>query len=374
MSAIKKNGKKSFVLQADLNNKLASYSKEAKRLESAYANLQKQFYELKEKLKSSHQTLEQIITHMTDGLIFVTKEGEVSLFNPAAGEVLGCACETIMQGYYWDHFSDVLFGFSMKEALQKTSVHQRIFLNLDEEREIEVSTSSIPEKGLLLLISNRIEQQKLERGLNQAERLKELGEMAATLAHEIRNPLGGIEGFAQLLKRDLIEPTHQRMIGAILEGTQDLNNLVTEVLDYARPMHLHFAPVDLTLLIKETLQLAAASANIPFCTFKCAHAAYPLSIDREQIKRVLFNLLRNAFESGASMVEIELAEGSLIVSDNGEGISQKNLKKIFTPFFTTKTRGTGLGLAYSLAVIKAHGGSLEVTSEVGKGAQIIIKL
>jgi len=358
----------------DLNEKLADYSQEVERLESAYAHLQKQFYELKEKWHASHQTLEQIIIHMNDGLMFVTKEGKISLFNPAAAEMLDYSHKIIMHRSYWEHFPDAFFGFSMQEALQKTTLHQRIFLNLNDEKEIEVSTSSVPEKGLLLLICNRIEQKKLEEGLNQAERLRELGEMAATLAHEIRNPLGGIEGFAQLLKRDLEKPAHQRMIEAILDGTQSLNSLVTEVLDYARPLNLHFASVDLVILIKEALSLFSASASTPSCTFKCPHATYPLFIDQEQIKRVLLNLLRNAGDAGASFVEIELTEGLLIVSDNGEGISQKNLKKIFTPFFTTKTRGTGLGLAHSLAVIKAHGGSFEVSSEVGKGTQLTIKL
>jgi signal transduction histidine kinase len=199
--------------------------------------------------------------------------------------------------------------------------------------------------------------------------------MAATLAHEIRNPLGGIEGFAQLLKQDLKEPSHQQMVAAILEGSRLLNNLVTEVLSYARPMRLHFAPIDLVVLVKESLALAATSFRMPTCSFKSAFTTYPLSLDEEHIKCTLLNVLRNAAEAGGTLVNIELtAEGALIVKDNGEGIAQKDLKKIFTPFFTTKTHGTGLGLAHSLAIIKAHNGTLEVCSEVGKGTQLIIKL
>ena len=360
---------------SDILLKLAHYSQETKRLEGACSHLQQQFYELKEKHEASHQTLEQIVAHMSDGLMFVSNNGIVTLFNPAAAELTGLSKEVVLHTSFWDHFSDRVFGFSMEEALKKPTGHRRIFLTLGASQEVEVSTSSVPEKGVLLLLCNRTEQQKLQKSLSQGERLQELGEMAATLAHEIRNPLGGIEGFAQLLKRDLEAPSHQRMIQAILEGTRILNRLVTNVLDYARPMQLHFAPANLVTLVEETLNLSSAAAHGGTCHFKSAHPTYAISMDQERIKLVLLNLLRNAFEAGAQRVDILLTnEGALVVQDDGEGISQDNLDKIFTPFFTTKMRGTGLGLAQALAVIKAHDGTLEVASEQGKGTQFILKL
>jgi two-component system, NtrC family, sensor histidine kinase AtoS len=372
MSSIKKNEKKSSVHKTgNLEYKLNSFSK----LELAYAQLSKEFDELKAKLKNSHQTLEQVIAHMSEGLMFVAGPGVISLFNPAAAELLGfSSLECLLDCLYWHHFPDAFFGFSMKEALQKTACHQRIFLTLDDEKEIEISTSTIPERGVLLLLRNRSEERQLEKGLDHSERLKELGEMAATLAHEIRNPLGGIKGFAELLKRELVEPAHQRMIASILEGTHALNGLVTQVLDYARPLCLHFEETDLTAFIQETLEFASASLQLPSLHFISSHTVYPKMIDRAQMKHVLLNLLKNAFEAKASRVEIDLKqEGALVIKDNGEGMSKKILKKIFTPFFTTKARGTGLGLSFSLAVIKAHGATLEVLSEEGRGTEIIIK-
>lgn len=359
----------------DLLFLVTHYSQETKCLEEAYAQLQEQFYELKQKLKISHQTLEQIITYMSDGLMFVARSGNITLFNPAAGNLMGYLCETVLQQPYKNHFSDHFFGFSMEEALQKPVGHRRIFLTLSERIEVEVSTSDIPEKGLLLLLCNRTEQQKLQKSIGQAERLQELGEMAATLAHEIRNPLGGVEGFAQLLKRDLETPTHQRMIKAILEGTQTINHLVTTVLDYAKPMHLHFAPVDLCALIEETLSQFTAFEKKTELKFIFHHSNTTVSIDRARFKLALQNLLRNAHEAGARHIEIGLiGRSTIVIKDDGPGICQSNLQKIFTPFFTTKTSGTGLGLAEALAVVKAHGGSLEVSSEEGHGTQFIIKL
>lgn len=354
---------------------LEYYSQEAQKLEAAYSRLQQQFCELKENLEASHQTLQQIVNHISEGLIFVKKNGIIALFNPAAATLTNLSTSLARQGTYWNHFPDHFFGFSMKEMLTQVTTHHRIFLTLEHDIDVEVSTSSVPDKGIVLMLSNHTEQQKLQKSLNQAERLKELGEMAATLAHEIRNPLGGIEGFAQLLKRDLEGTNHLRMIHAILDGTQTLNNLVASVLDYARPMRLHFAPTDLIEIIQEAIALMGASDKAFNCKLITHFPTYKISIDRARIKLVLLNLLRNASESGANKISIEVtSEGIVMIKDNGSGMSSRHLEKIFTPFFTTKSRGNGLGLAASLAVVKAHGGTLEVLSEEGKGSQFNLKL
>lgn len=332
-------------------------------LESAHARLLEEFQAVKMKL--------EILTHLSDGLIFITTAGRITLFNPAAAAITGYAQNEILESLYWDHFSDTLFGFSMRSALKNQTVCHRAYLTLGTSKEVEISTSNVPKKGLLLLMHDRTEQQQLEKSLHQSERLKELGEMAATLAHEIRNPLGGIEGFAQLLKRDLQRTDHQKMIQAILEGTRTLNHLVTNVLDYARPLQLHFTPTDLVTLVKETIAFASFEQPIQF------HASVKnqmLSLDKDRIKLVLLNLFRNAFESGAKCVEVELTQEYLSITDNGEGIEKEHLEKIFTPFFTTKPTGTGIGLAEAAAVIQAHNGAIEVNSKKGEGTTFKIKL
>jgi signal transduction histidine kinase len=375
MSLTKKKEKKSSVPQMDLEIKLASISKETKKLELAYDALQKQFYALKEKLECSLHTFEQMVAHLAEGLLFVTLEEKIAICNPAAAQLLDMRREKVLNSFYSEHFSDCVFGFSMKEALKKAFSNQRALLTLDNGKDLEICASKVPNRGVVLLLSDRSEEQKFSKSLQQAERLKEIGEMAATLAHEIRNPLGGIEGLARLLKRDLEAPSHQRMVQSILEGTGALSRLVSEVLDYARPFSLHFAPVDLVAFIKGTLELASASSEMPKCIFQSSHMHYMLSIDKEKIQRVVLNVLRNAFEAEATLVEICLTqEGTIIFKDNGKGICPKNLEKIFTPFFTTKTHGSGLGLAHSLAIIKAHDGILDVASQEGQGTKITIKL
>lgn len=377
MASIKKNAKCTSALLNTTPEQLhwMHYIQETERLEAAYASLHTQFYHLKEKWEASHLTLEKLIFHMSEGMMFVTQRGIIALFNPAAANLLSCPTDTVLQRPYTECFSDDLFGFSMCQELVEPGRHRRVFLTLCGGKDIEVSTSYIPEKGVLLLLSNRTEQQQLQKSLSQTERLQELGEMAATLAHEIRNPLGGIEGFAHLLKRDLKTTSHQKMLGAILEGTRTLNYLITQVLDYAKPLCLHFTPTNLVDVVRAACTLAEATHPATRYHFQSAYTDYTLSVDKERMTLVLLNLLRNASEAEASLVTLSLSEaGVLIIQDNGTGISSPNLQKIFTPFFTTKAKGTGLGLAASLAVVKAHGGKLEVTSQEGEGTQFTLIL
>ncbi len=354
---------------------LGHYVKETQKLEAAYLSLCRQFNELRASFESSNQTMEQLIHYLPEGLLFVNEDGIVLFFNPVAAEVTGLNREEVVKRCYWESFSDSLFGFSMTERLQEKKGGQKLFLTLGNRKEVEVATSYIPKKGMLLLLRDRTDQQKMQSSLNQSERLRELGEMAATLAHEIRNPLGGIEGFAQLLKRDLPEPSHQRMVEAILQGTGALNRLVSHVLDYSRPLKLHFTPTDLVKLIRESCALFQAAPNSPIIQFKTYPQSLFLSLDRDRIQSVILNLLRNAAEAGAGQIKLTLTKkGHLTIQDDGKGMESEEIEKLFTPFFTTKSTGTGLGLATSLSTLEAHGGKIEVFSKPGAGSKFTIQL
>ncbi|NGX61061.1 MAG: Sensor protein ZraS [Chlamydiae bacterium] len=353
----------------------SQFTKQSARLERAYEELKEQIAKLKTNLTSSRQTLEQIVTHMSDGLIFVTLEGVVSLFNGAAANLTGCTQDEVLGSPFWNCFSDELFGFSLREALHSHKPSRRMILTLSDEkqsRDLEVTFSSIPDKGVLLLLRDRTEIETLERSLRHDEKLRDLGEMAATLAHEIRNPLGGIEGFAALLKQDLRSPKQLRMIEAIQEGTKSVNRLVSQVLSYAHPLTLHFTPVDLVELLEQTVVLAN-QARFP-CTFTTSLDSFPLSCDRNRLLCTFLSLIRNGIEAGSPQVTISLDKGGTVtIQDKGKGISPSLFEKIFTPFFTTKTKGTGLGLAEAKKVIEAHGGKLSITSQENKGTEVVIQ-
>ena len=371
---MKKEKRSSVSTMESSSHLINHYALETQKLEVSYARLQHKFHELKTTLEETLETLQQVINHLSEGMIFIEKNGTIALLNPAAAALTGHPSQAARGKKYWELFPDHFFGFSMAEELLQLKTRRHLFLTLEGDIDVEVSASAIPNKGIALLIFNRTEQQKMQKSLSQAERLKELGEMAATLAHEIRNPLGGVEGFALLLKRDLKDSNHQEMIEAMLQGTQAINHLVTNMLDYARPLRLHFAPADLIEVVKEAISLIQASDPKLKCQFKADRETWSVSIDKVSVKLVLLNLLKNGSEAGAKQIDVELAEGILYVCDDGSGISSKHIDKIFTPLFTTKNKGNGLGLAQSWAVIQAHGGTLEVASQQGEGTQFKLKI
>ena len=351
----------------ELQLQLSLYAQQTAQLEAAYLQLKSDFEQLKSTL-----ALQEIVSHISDGLIFVTREGVITLFNQEAASITETVREEVLDTLFWDHFSDDLFGFPVGNALKCGHVPGRLILSLSNGKEIEVAPTHIPEKGLLLLLNDRTELKQLEKSVQQSERLKALGEMAATLAHEIRNPLGGIEGFAALLQREVEDEGQKRMLNAILEGSRTLNTLVTNVLDYGRPLTLHFVPTEMTKWLEACVALAHASGH------KCAlviESTCTLSIDPQRMQLVLLNLIHNAYEAKAQRVEIILTKTKTVqVRDDGEGIEKEKLEKIFTPFFTTKTTGTGLGLSEAHKVIRAHGGTITVDSKVGKGTCITLEL
>lgn len=357
-----------------LDQSVALFSQETARLEAAYRDLQAEFSRL-------HRHLSMIASHMSEGLIFISCEGIIDLFNEAAAQMLGVD-PSLNHSSYWQHFSDTLFGFSVKDILKGAPKKEKSRLTLTSEsftREIELSSSFIPEKGLLLLLRDLTEQKWLEAAISRNDRLRDLGEMAAALAHEIRNPLGGIQGFACLLCDDLHHaPKQKEMAHAIVEGTQTLNRLVSNVLNFARPLELHIARCDIVLLIQEVVALLHAASPTPAIEISLPPSCM-LYADKALLKMAFINLVTNARQASfTSPVYISLHETQksveILIEDKGVGIAKENLEKIFLPFFTTKPQGNGLGLPEAQKIIHAHGGTLKIESTPGLGTLVRVEV
>jgi signal transduction histidine kinase len=207
----------------------------------------------------------------------------------------------------------------------------------------------------------------------EKERLAALGEMAAGLAHEIRNPLGAIKGAAQFLDPSADRP-ESKFLEVIIEEVDRLNRVVTQFLDYSKPPATNFEAVEVAELVEKTIQMMGPSIP-PVIQIDWTRPRKPVlvSASSEQIRQVLINLIQNSVKalekksSGQIRVSIE-AEGSevaILVEDNGPGIRKENLEKLFIPFFTTSPSGTGLGLSISQKIIEAHRGRIEVATEEG---------
>lgn len=223
----------------------------------------------------------------------------------------------------------------------------------------------------------------LRGGEEHWERLAELGRRAAEVAHEIRNPLHGIAGFAELLYRDpRADERRKRLASHISQAARTLNEIVTGILDFARPTVEEARHVDLAGLVREVLELAAPHLAGMDVGLEGLEEAGCVRCRPGEIRQVLLNLVKNAVEAmegqGERFLRIAASrsggEVRLLVSDTGRGIPRENLERIFSPFYTTKPAGTGLGLAVAQKLVRAHGGRIEVASEPGRGTTFTVVL
>lgn len=230
------------------------------------------------------------------------------------------------------------------------------------------------------------ERRRLEAKLNQAERLASLGEMVASVSHEIKNPLGIVRSTAEILNKRLKEqaPSSKHLSEIIITETGRLDDIVREFLDFARPQVPNFTRGSINELLQkvmEFMQPEFAKNNITVETDLHADIE-PMNIDQNMLYRAFLNLLVNAVQAmpDGGTLSIDSAYSPdrrnilIKVKDTGIGISQEKMSMIFTPFYTDKNRGTGLGLAIAKNIIEQHNGTITVDSEIGKGAAFIITL
>ncbi len=218
--------------------------------------------------------------------------------------------------------------------------------------------------------------------MSRAEHLATLGELAAGLAHEVRNPLAGIAGAVDILGQELPASSPGRsIVGEVQQEVRRIQAILNELLDYARPKPFDIRAADLNSTIEHTVQLARQQvASRPIDIRFVAADLPPVEHDALQIQRLLLNLVLNALQAIDGSGFVELIAGTedgfavVKVRDNGRGISPDHLKNIFRPFFTTKRQGTGLGLSLSRRIVEQHGGSIAVESTLGKGTEFVVRL
>ena len=390
-----------------IKNAFELFDRQSRQLQEAYQSLkidlaksnealQLRNRELTAKILELRQVssrLESVIDSMTDGLLVVGLDRRVERCNSSTEGMLGKPRDRI-EGR---PFGETILLGDAEEALTKVFGGGEPMLDKPwalgspdgEVRSLLVSVApvSAPDGTVLGAVCNLrdvTELRRLERQLHSRERLAALGEMAASVAHEIRNPLGTIEGFARLLRRDLAEmPEHLRLAERIVEGAQNLNYVISNLLTYARPMRLSMGDVSVRRLFaacSETLRDRAQRAG---CDVEMRVPGTDMQVrgDERQLAQVLLNLGINAIEAcrtgiGRTLVEAVGGRQSVMlrVSDNGCGMGEAKKEKLFDPFFTTKEGGTGLGLSLTKKIVDAHGGEIAVESKPGEGSIFTVTL
>jgi len=214
--------------------------------------------------------------------------------------------------------------------------------------------------------------------------MKELGQIAATVAHEIRNPLGGIRGYASLLYRDLNEQAHlQEMASFIIDGTKSLEKVVSAILHYSKPIQVQTQTTDLGRFLKQIGKFIKVDPAFPQNIKLILHipdSPILAPIDPQSLKSAMLNLIFNAFQampSGGNLtISLLKMENSahISITDTGSGMDEEQLSNLFSPFFTTKKKGNGLGLVETQKIIQAHFGAIDVRSQKAIGTTFTLTL
>ncbi|WP_379137515.1 ATP-binding protein [Paenibacillus sp. sgz500958] len=251
--------------------------------------------------------------------------------------------------------------------------------------EVSVSTSVIRDEdgnplSFVQVTRDMTERNRMEELLRRSEKLTTVGQLAAGVAHEIRNPLTTLRGFLQLQQeKQILVPLHIKLMLSELER---INLIVSEFLILAKPQAVHFQQRDVRFILNDVISLLDSQAHLCGIQFESHFSDEEATVhcEENQLKQVFINIVKNAIEAmpagGTIALEQHLKDNKVVImiSDEGEGISEEMLPKLGEPFFTNKETGTGLGLMVSQRIIQAHKGSLEIESTVGIGTQVTIKL
>ncbi|MFH1776961.1 MAG: ATP-binding protein [Candidatus Omnitrophota bacterium] len=344
---------------------------------------------------------EQIIESMTGGVVTVNLKGKIATFNSAAELILGYDSKDVIGKSYdifsGDQQSNNEFIDLINAAIinKKTSSSQEIYIISKTGKKIliGITTSLLKDKkntmlGIIVTFKDLRQIKYLEQQIRRADRLAAVGNLAAGVAHEIRNPLGSIRGLVQLLQEDLPRehPKHQ-YTEVVLREIDRLDKVVDDLLSFAKPeteTKLSPETLEINKLIDTTLQLARHDClNMKVNIDKKYGANLPkIKADPKQLQQAFLNIIFNAFhamETGGTLTIMtqKLPQNNCLeihFADTGIGMSDEIMSKLFDPFFTTRKGGTGLGLTITHQIISAHHGKIDLRSEPGKGTEVIISL
>lgn len=325
----------------------------------------------------------EVVTSMPSGLIATDERQNITLANGAASRLFGMP-ENNLEGMRLSALEGIPWAELAALAGQGAPVHEREYVFAAADREpvpVSVSVSKIVNEerialGYIYLIEDIRERKRTQEQLRRNERLSALGHMAARVAHEIRNPLSSIKGFARYFAEKMPTDSGKKIAFAMMEEVDRLNRVVTELLDFARPSKLTLKPGDLRDVIRRALRLTAddAAGKGIEVSFTAPAELPKVNMDFEHLTQAFLNLFINAVQAmehgGKLSVNALLRHDARIevaISDTGQGMPPDVLERIFTPYFTTKTSGTGLGLAIVQKILEEHGVALRADSEMGRG-------
>ncbi len=396
----------------DLLTVFDSFNTYAQKLETSYDQLKGRVKKIDQKMAYTNECLNNkvmeldnltrflnsILGSMHSGVVAVDNNGKIMTFNNIAEVTLNIAAKDVLGkdirsalGHLGGFVDLLLESISKRKIIN--SMKRMIKIDEEETKHIESSISILKDEsgeitGVVEIFHDLSEICELRGRLNNANDLVSVGTMAASIAHEIRNPLNGIEGFACLLEREL-EGDNLRLVKHIIKGTKNINKIVTDLLFLARPIKLSFRRYELSKIIDKALLFAyqelgqKGGRNIEIKEDYGSGGDF-IICDPDRLQQAFLNILLNAIQSmpkGGQIrifTQVSTTKDIPIIQigfvDTGNGIKDDTLEKIFEPFFTTKDDGTGLGLAIVRKIIELHEGRINIVSGSENGTTIMVNL
>ncbi len=346
---------------------------------------------------------EDIVENLAEGVVGVDVSMNVNIFNQSAEKMTGTSRALVIGKPAHEVFRR---DARLAEMMEKTLNEGRLFAEYDEKlhnrfsaqpMSVSFTTSQVFDSdgevsGAVGLIKDLSGIKSLEAGSLRKERLAYIGTFAANLAHEIKNPLSGLRGAAQLLSRKVSDESLSDYTRVIMNEADRLNNILEGMLDFARPARLNPRGLNIHKALDSVILLLEEGAGPGMFTKDYDPSLPDVWGDESQLTQVFLNLVKNAREAIGPkgrvsvntrvITEFHLVGGgpgagkmaAIEIKDDGCGIKEEDLEKIFTPFFTTKARGSGLGMAISLKIIKEHNGFLRIDSTPGEGTTVAVFL
>jgi len=350
------------------------------------------YYLVEKTLDETKSYTENVVEHMPNGLISVDGEGRIVSVNRNASELLELKGRRIRGVSFDQVIGRDIFDLNETLELGRAIIEREVLCRTAGGKVLPVSISATPLRdadgrnmGAVTILRDMREIRELQEKVRRSERLASLGRLASGIAHEIRNPLSSIKGFAQYFQGKLKPASQDKGYADIMiREVERLDRVIAGLLDFARPQEPRPERVSMGEILDHSLTLVQSDLQRKEIEVERNYddGNIILNVDRDQITQAFLNIFKNSLESmeGGGKLRVSLRRNrdktmvEIRVSDTGSGISRENLSRIFDPFFSTKKKGTGLGLAITLKIIENHGGEIGVDSSQGKGTTFRVLL
>lgn len=363
------------------------------RFRAHFLSLEGKVQELGKDVSYLQNLSDLVLENLETGVLCWLEKPEKKFFaNPAAYKILGNPSK---EGLNLEALAEIERIIHTGSRIQEN--HPAIFrleklITFGERaRTLEITVSHFSDQpsdtlGAIVWVQDLTDLRSLESQLRQREKLAAVGQLAAGIAHEIRNPLASMSGSIELLASQIKTETSEdkKLMNIVVREIDRLNRLISEFLDFVKPDQRLIDRINLNAFVQECLELVKLNPKLRVqgLEFESSNQDIFIMANKDKLKQAILNLTINALQATELAPEqkvqvrlqIQNARAVIFIKDNGSGIKPENLDRIFEPFFTTKSKGTGLGLAVTHKIIEAHGGHISVVSEPDKGCEFKIDL